>query len=502
MRRVLPPTNPERLFDVAQTRAIEQAAMAGLPPHTLMHRAGLAGARLALAIAPHADRVWIAAGPGNNGGDGVEAAVHLAQSGKQVTLSLIGDVAALPADAKQACERAQAAGVQIDAGAIAPKAIPDLALDALLGIGASRAPQGPLANAIHQLNALRCPVLAVDLPSGLHAGTGQPLGEACVEADHTLALLTLKPGLFTGKGRDHAGTVWLDTLGVDCTAQAPCAWLTGRIEAALPSPRHDLHKGSFGDVVVIGGAPGMTGAALLAARAAHAAGAGRVIVNLLGGPVFTHDPLRPELMFREDWPGPDRHAFTTSTVVCGCGGADAVRQPLPGLLSQVPRLVLDADALNAIATDTALQSLLQTRDERGLATVLTPHPLEAARLLGTDTASVQADRLGAAQRLADRYRSTVLLKGSGTVIASLDQPPSINPTGNAALAGGGTGDVLAGWLGGLWPQSERALAIAGHAAVAHATARAAAFLHGAAADGISAGPLRAADLIERMHAQR
>jgi hydroxyethylthiazole kinase-like uncharacterized protein yjeF len=502
MRRILTPPHALRLFDVAQTRAIEQASTPALPPHTLMRRAGVATARLALAVAPHADRIWIAAGPGNNGGDGLEAAAQLTQAGKQVEVSLVGDAASLPDDAKDAWTRALKAGVRIRAGGLVPQPPPDLAIDALLGVGANRAPQGLFAAAIHQINALPCPVLAMDLPSGLHANTGQPLGEACVDADHTLSLLTLKPGLFTGAGRDHAGAVWLDTLGVDAEAQAPRAWLAGLADAVLPSPRHVLHKGSFGDTVVIGGATGMSGAALLAARAAHAAGAGRVFVNLLDRPAFSIDPLRPELMFRDVWPGADLHTLTHSTVVCGCGGGDAVRVPLPRLLSQVPRLVLDADALNAIAADTTLQTLLQARGARGLGTVLTPHPLEAARLLGTHTASVQADRLVAAQRLADHYRCSVLLKGSGTVIASAGQSPSINPTGNAALASAGTGDVLAGWLGGLWLQWARALPNASNAAVAHATARAAAFVHGSAAQGIAAGPLRANDLVERMHAQR
>jgi len=502
MHCIHPPIDSQRLFNVAQTRTIEQTALAGLPPHTLMCRAGLATAQLALAIAPHANRIWVAAGPGNNGGDGLEAAALLTQWGKRVTVSWVGDVAALPADAKEAWAQALASGVHVEADPLTPPESPDLVIDALLGIGASRAPTEPLAALIHRINTLACPVLAVDLPSGLHADTGQPLGETCVVADHTLALLTLKPGLFTGAGRDHAGTVWLDTLGVGRDAATPCAWLAGNDSIALPARRHAQHKGSFGDVVVVGGAVGMTGAALLAARAAHAAGAGRVLVNLLGGPTLTHDPLRPELMFRELWPGTDVRALKQTTVVCGCGGGDAVRAPLPRLLSQVPRLVLDADALNAIASDVALQALLQTRAARGLTTVLTPHPLEAARLLGNDTASVQADRLVAARALADRYRCTVLLKGSGTVIASPCHTPSINPTGNASLASAGTGDVLAGWLGGLWPQWAAALPAAENAVVAHAVARAAAFMHGAAADSIAAGPLRAADMIERLHAQR
>ncbi len=502
MQRILPNIEALRLFDVAQTRATEQAAMAGLSPHTLMRRAGLATAQLALAIAPHAARVWIAGGPGNNGGDGLEAALHLTQWGKQVDVSLIGDAAALPDDAKEALVRAQAAGVRIDVGRSMPLEAPDLAIDALLGIGASRASQGPIADAMRSLNELPCPVLAIDLPSGLNANTGQPLGDACVIARHTLALLTLKPGLFTGAGRDHAGTVWLDTLGIDTSANASCAWLAGRTNAEPPARHHAQHKGSFGDLAVVGGASGMTGAALLAARAALAAGAGRVFVRQLGEPPVSHDALSPELMFRADWPGADLHSLQRTTVVCGCGGGLAVRELLPRLLSAAPRLVLDADALNAIASDTVLQTLLQARAGRGLPSVLTPHPLEAARLANVSTAEVQADRLAAAQHLADRFQCTVLLKGSGTVVSSAGRLPSINPTGNASLASPGTGDVLAGWLGGLWAQWAGASADAEAPMHAHTSAVAAAYLHGAAAEGIHFGPLRASELIERLHAQR
>ena len=279
---ILPIRHDRALFDAAGTRRAEQRAAAALPAHTLMRRAGEAVARLALAIAPHAQRVWIAAGPGNNGGDGLEAAIHLLGWGKDVEIALLGDPAALPADAQAALARAQAAGVHIGSTAALPSDSPQLAIDALLGVGASRAPQGSIAACIRHLNALACPVLAVDLPSGLHAGTGQPLGDACVNATHTLALLTLKPGLFTGAGRDHAGRVWLDALGVDTSGEAPEAWLSGVAPSTrMAARRHTQHKGSFGDVAVVGGARGMCGAALLAARAAHAAGAGRVYVELL-----------------------------------------------------------------------------------------------------------------------------------------------------------------------------------------------------------------------------
>ena len=496
MQRVLPPPRSLPLFGVQRTREIEQRASAALPPHTLMRRAGLAVARLALALAPHARTVWIAAGPGNNGGDGLEAAVHLLAAGKTVRLSLIGSTENMPADARDALARAQAAGVSIGTDMPADIADADIAIDALLGIGASRAPNEALSQAIARLNALSAPVLAVDLPSGLNAGTGQPLGGACVRAHHCLTLLTLKPGLFTALGRDRAGQLWFDDLGIAAAPEPADAWLVGA-DDATPAPRsHAQHKGSFGDVAVVGGAPGMTGAALLAARAAHAAGAGRVYLSLLDGQRSTHDPLRPELMFRAEWWKNAEASLRQATVVCGCGGGEAVREPLPRLLSAAGRLVLDADALNAVAGDAKLQTLLRARAKRGRMTVLTPHPLEAARLMAFDTAQVQQDRLGAAQSLADDLNCVVVLKGSGTVVAAPGLSPRINPTGNASLATAGTGDVLAGWLGGVWAQEDGDL----HLERAAQAACAAVFRHGAAADACRSPVLRAGDLIEAMRA--
>lgn len=495
MHPVLPLARELALLDAAQTRALEQLASASLPPHALMRRAGESVARLALALAPHAQRVWIAAGPGNNGGDGLEAAMHLRAWGKTVEVSLLGDAARLPADAADALARAQAAGVSIGA-APSPTDPPGLAIDALLGVGASRAPTGALAACIRALNARHCPVLAVDLPSGLHAATGQSLGDDCVNASHTLALLALKPGLFTGSGRDHAGRVWLDALGVENQIGQPAAWLSGPADA---SPRrHAQHKGSFGDVAIVGGAPGMSGAALLAARAAHAAGAGRVHVAPLDGSrsMARLDPIRPELMFRDDWLRSRAEVLARTTVVCGCGGGDAVRAPLPRVISLAHRLVLDADALNAIAADTLLAELLRARSASNRGTVLTPHPLEAARLLGCTTTEVQADRLRAAQQLADRFHCVIVLKGSGSVIAAPGSVARINSTGNAALASAGTGDVLAGWLGGRWAQ----LASGNELAAAFGVARQAVAEHGAAAEPRPAGALRAGDLIERLYA--
>jgi len=487
--RISPTGGPWPLHGADASRAAEHAALAGQAPHALMARAGLAVARLAIAWAPRARRVQVLAGPGNNGGDGLVAARHLRAAGLAVRVSLLADPGRLPADAAKALSDAQDADVAIDIGSI-DGGEADLCIDALLGIGASRSPQGLIAAAIAAINERKVPVLAVDLPSGLHPDTGALLGPAAVRADATLALLTLKPGCCTGHGRDHCGELWLDTLGV--TADGPTAWLSG--PPLLQPRRHASHKGSFGDVAVVGGAAGMVGAAWLAARGALAAGAGRVYCSLLDPQATQLDPARPELMTRRAWWHSPPALLAQSTVVCGCGGGEAVRAALPPLLSHAARLVLDADALNALAADPGLQPLLRARATRGLATLLTPHPLEAARLLHTDSAEVQRDRPAAARQLAADTGAAVLLKGSGSVIAATGRPTHINPTGNAALATAGTGDVLAGWAAGLWAQQSDAAAAD--------LAAAAAWQHGRAADlyaqAGNRGPLRAADLVEAL----
>ena len=489
-RPVLPTAHDRPLRDSAGSRALECAAAVSLPPHALMARAGLASARLARALAPHARTIDICCGPGNNGGDGLIAAVHLHQVGLAVRAVLLGDPQKLPVDATDALRQARAGGVRIDT--VLPASLDgDLLIDALLGQGANRPVEGTLMQAIERINAAKRPVLAIDLPTGLHGDTGATLGGAVVRADHTLALLSLKPGLFTGHGRECAGRIWFDGLGVESDAVAACALLAGAPQArtARGWRGHTQHKGSFGNVLVIGGVAGMAGAAVLAARAALAAGGGRVYLAGSGLPHDGFDPSRPELMLR---PVPALLAppmLASGTTVCGCGGGAAIRDWLPPVIHHAARLVLDADALNAVAAEPALRLAVRARASRGLPTIVTPHPLEAARLLGSDAAAVQIDRLRAAQTLADDLAACVVLKGSGSVVATPDALPRINPTGNARLATAGTGDVLAGWLGGLWAQHGEDRSIQDIAA-------AAVWLHGQAASlSPGRGPLLAADLI-------
>jgi len=492
------------LHGSACSRRLEQAALARLPAHQLMQRAAAAVAALARALDPHARLIWIACGPGNNGGDGLLAAALLQRQlpRTRVLVSWHGEEDRLPDDARFALQQARCAGV---AFCDSPPQAFDLGIDALLGLGSRGLESGVMADWMRALQQTRSPVLCVDLPSGLDPDSGRwrnafellPRGPR-----HTLSLLTLKPGLFTADGRDAAGQVWLDRLGVDPAGAAPDAWLSARQPAGSPprQQRHALHKGSHGDLLVLGGqdvsvdGAGMTGAALLAARAGLQAGAGRVYLGLLGADPATPalDLLWPELMFRPAQASAEGELARQATTVCGCGGGSAVRAVLPALLQHSPRLVLDADALNAIGARPDWRRQLSGRLARGLQTVLTPHPLEAARLLDSHSTEIQSGRLAAARRLSDELQCVVVLKGSGSVIAAPGRRPLINPTGNALLATAGTGDVLAGMIGACWAQVHAA---AGSDAALQAT-RSAVWQHGALADGWPAGRgLRASELL-------
>jgi hydroxyethylthiazole kinase-like uncharacterized protein yjeF len=457
------------LHDAAATRRIETEALAGRPEDELIQQAGLSVAKLAMAIAPHGSRIWVACGPGNNGADGLEAARQLQSWGKTV---FVTNLAWGTSDGNVKRHRLQRA---VDAGVAWLSTPPDefdLCIDAMLGLGSQTRPaDARLRDWIGGIRARRKPVLSIDLPTGLNPDTGWT-GEDVVAADHTLSLLTLKPGMFTGGGRDVCGCVWLDDLGVAPTllatpnAPPPTAWLSAAPDPAVRP--HASHKGSYGDVCVVGGAQGMTGAALMAASAALHAGAGRVFVSLLNhGAPLAHLGLL-ELMLRPF----ESLAIKDMAVVCGCGGGTQIAACLPELFTAARALVVDADGLNAMAADPKLGLLLRQRGDRGGPTVMTPHPLEAARLLGTSVDSIQRDRLHAAKELSQNFNCTVVLKGSGTVISSPSEVPLINPTGNGRLACPGTGDVLAGMIGaGL--------------ALGHGAARASAeavFRHGQIAD--------------------
>jgi len=488
----------QALHDSAASRFLERLALETLPPFTLMQRAGLAAARLALSLAPHERCFWVFCGPGHNGGDGLESARVLHLTGRKAVAILAGGrPECLPPGAHTAYQRALDAGVEIRFALPAPAMLQGhLVIDALLGLG-FQGKERPLPETLTQafalLQAHRGPVLALDLPSGLNPDTGE--GQAWTpRATATLSLLTLKPGLFTGQGRDLSGSVWWDPLGVTGSI-APSAWLS--CGALPPARRPTQHKGHFGDVTVIGGAPGMTGAALLAARAAHASGAGRIYLCLIEGSshekpspaILSLDPVNPALMFRR-MDELMQHTELEQTWVLGCGAGSGVAEVLEQAFKYAARLVIDADGLNAIAASPALRAGLQARSHNGRPTILTPHPLEAARLLACTTAQIQKNRLQAAQGLADDLGCVVALKGSGTILASPKATPFINLPGNASLGSPGTGDVLAGWMGGWWAQEPGI-----HPLI---IARNAVAWHGLAAEPGWNGPALATDLIEQM----
>lgn len=481
------------LLDTAALRLLERQLNASLPKGALMERAGLAAARLARARWPAANRVRLLCGPGNNGGDGLVMARHLHLHGLDVRVLQVRLSEEMPADRLRAEQRARQAGVPMTDQLDLSDA--DLVIDALLGIGLRSSPRGPVQHALHVMAGHQAPRLALDLPSGLDADEGRDWGAVPCQA--TLSFLAAKPALWTGAGRSLCGELWLDDLDASPSitphlATQACAWASGQMSDWRKwSPRSNdptgIHKGRVGQVWVASGTPTMAGAARLAGRAALASGAGRVY---LAG-AETIDTGQPELMGSTERAALE--ALPPACAVVGCGGGDAVTRQLADWLAFAGQLVLDADGLNAVARNPQFGEALRQRAARGLRSVLTPHPLEAARLLGLPSASaIQEARLQHAQALAERYECCVVLKGSGSVVAAPGAKPMICTRGHAALASAGTGDVLAGWLGGLMAQAPQA-PLQDLAALACAW-------HGAAAEQwpMGGGPARASALIEAM----
>lgn len=467
------------LYSVAEIRAIEHAAAQRLPAGALMQRAGQAAANAALDMLPFSTsraRVLVLAGPGNNGGDALEVAAHLAFAGAQVVVLHFGceePGGQCSPEREAALQRARGSKARFEQ--LSPSSLAEqewnLVIDGLFGIGLSRAIDGNLRALVEAVNALPCNRFSLDIPSGLDADTGAVVGPdgVAVQATHTITYIADKPGLYTCSGRDYAGDVQLARLDIDAALYPSTRCHLNDVKffaRHLSKRRHNTHKGSYGNVAVIGGAPGMAGAVTLAARAALMSGAGRVYACHLDTPP-AYDSTQPELMLRSA----QEFDMDGAVIVAGpgLGATSASCLALEHAVHSAAPLLLDADALNLLAQDTALQAAVA---ERSAATIITPHPLEAARLLDMSAGAVQDDRPGAARELAARLRAMVVLKGSGTVLAKPDGHIVINTTGNPALATAGTGDVLAGLCGSLlaqgWPAWEAALS--------------AVWLHGMAAD--------------------
>jgi hydroxyethylthiazole kinase-like uncharacterized protein yjeF len=456
------------LYDAAALRALESEMASRLGDgFGLMARAGQAAWRELLAHWPGLQRIVVVCGPGNNGGDGYELCRHAHESGRDARVLRLESHAPRTDLARRASEAFREAGGRVAtpgsgfAGA-------QLVVDALFGIGLSRAPDADTAALIEAINGSGLPVFSLDVPSGLDADRGSAPG-AVVRATHTLQLLGPHTGLYTGDALDCTGTLSLSTLGADdALARAPAAaWRLGReaLDGWLSPQRRNAHKGDSGHVLCVGGDTGHGGAVMLAADAALRCGAGLASVATRSAHVPGLLARRPEAMAR----GVDGAAalaplLARADVVAlgpGLGQGSWGRALYGAVLAAGLPLVLDADALNLLAA---------APRELAADTILTPHPGEAARLLGMETTQVQADRFAAAARLVERYGCVVVLKGAGTVVAAPGQSPRVVAAGNPGMAVGGMGDLLTGCIAALRARGMPAFEAASLGALLHALA--------------------------------
>jgi NAD(P)H-hydrate epimerase len=460
---------PQALYTAQQTREIDELAskQLGIPAATLMRRAGRAALQIVQQQWPKAQKIVVVCGTGNNGGDGYEFArqamqaglkPHIIQLGKPENFSLLTKAAA--------GNYAALDGLVTQFETYLPEA--DLVIDALFGTGLDRAVSGDYQRAVEAINQASCPVFAMDIPSGIHADTGNILGLA-VKATATLSFIGLNQGLFTADGAECAGKVFFDDLSVPSEVTQQISAAATRIELSdysqLFGRRHrNAHKGLFGHLLSIGGDHGMSGAIRIAAEAAARVGAGLNSVATRELHALMINQARPEIMAH----GCENPAELTAllqkatALVLGPGlGQQAWGQQCFDLALQAdaPK-VIDADALNLLSQNPQQQSNW----------ILTPHPGEAARLLNCSTAEVQADRFAAVRALQQRYGGVIVLKGAGTLVYDGAGPIHLCNHGNPGMSSGGMGDALAGVIGGLLAQQFDPSSAACAAVVMHSMA--------------------------------
>lgn len=460
---------PHTLYRAAQVREFDRIAIeeCGIPGATLMQRAGAAAFDVLRARWPKARSVAVACGEGNNGGDGFVLARLAHEAGLQTRVLQVGDAACLRGDALAAHQALTHNGVCVVPFSAEALRGCDVIVDALFGTGLDRAVSGAWRAAIEAINHAATPVLALDIPSGLHADTGRVLG-AAVRATATVSFIALKQGMFTGLGPDHCGAVVFNDLDVPAdifTRAQPSALRLDLTHAPTLAPRsRAAHKGDYGRVLVIGGDHGMAGAARLAAEAAARVGAGLVIIATRAAHAPGLISTRPELLCRgvesAAQLAPLLHEASVIAVGPGLGCGAWASELLTAVLEMRTPLVIDADALNLVALDP------RKRDDW----VLTPHPGEAARLLGCSAADVQADRFQAVREIQRRYGGVAVLKGAGTLICNGAEPIAVCSAGNPGMASAGMGDVLTGVIAGLRAQGVAASAAAPLGVCLHATA--------------------------------
>lgn len=495
------PTSPAApgLYSIAESGAIEVSHAKSYPNVSLMQRAGEAVATLAVEVMRQRKskkRVLILAGPGNNGGDAWVAARALQTKKIPVLVWVLGEQKSGDPTAK----KAYAAYVKTK-GAVVRECPSDtmfsacgLIIDGIFGIGLTRAPAAEFSAAIATVNQQRArtgaATLAIDIPSGLSADSGHALGEV-IRADLTLTFLGLKPGLFTADGSDYCGEIHVETLGVELPATSGELLTRERAANLIPQRRNNSHKGSYGSVAIIGGAEGMVGAAVLAARAALHMGPGKVYLGLVANKAMSVDAINPEIIFRNAETLVDDANITALAIGMGLGEDKLAARLLKRALARKRLLLVDADALNLIASNPSIGAAFEAyaakhRASAGFQAILTPHPGEAARLLKTTSARVQQDRVGSALKLAARYNSIVVLKGTGTIIATPDGRYLINTSGNPGMASGGMGDALSGMIAAFLAQGLPAFDAAQLGVYLHGAAADACLMHGMAPLGLTA----------------
>ncbi len=478
--RSMPDKNclPAALYRADQVREMDRLAIGkyGIPGDTLMERAGQAAFELMRRRWPQARRILVLTGTGNNGGDGFVLARLALQEGLNVRVRQLGDRERIQGDAHtNAMRYAALSGDWQPCGEHLPGDV-DLIIDAVLGTGLERSVEGRWARVLGQVNAARTPVLSLDIPSGLHSDTGVILGTA-VCADACISFIALKQGMFTADGPDCCGDIHFHALDVPAKVYASQVLSARRLDWAgqrshLRPRKRSAHKGDFGHVLVVGGDWGYAGAARLCAEAALRTGAGLVSLATRREHLSPLLAGRPEIMVHgvEDVAQLEPLLERAGVIALGPGlGRQSWGQALwKRVLDMELPLVVDADALNLLA------EAPRHREDW----VLTPHPGEAARLLGRTVRDIHADRFGAARDIQRQYGGVVVLKGAGSIIASgAHHPPAVCSDGNPGMASGGMGDVLTGvvaaWLAQGWPGREAAqLAVCLHAAAGDKAARA------------------------------
>ncbi|WP_268799307.1 NAD(P)H-hydrate dehydratase [Pseudomonas huanghezhanensis] len=461
------PQLPDALYSAEQVRELDSRLIAaGTSGLELMQRAAHAAWRAVRRRWPDATQLTVLAGRGNNAGDGYLVAVLAQRAGWQVRVLAVGDASALTGDAQYAYKEALAAGVTIETWQ--HQALGGIVLDALLGTGLKGDVREPYAGAIKAINDSSLPVAAIDIPSGLSADTGSMLGVA-VRADLTITFIGLKVGLFTGDAADLIGELVFDDLQADPAIVTQVSVSVKRLDTfnlptLAPRPR-TAHKGMFGRVLVMGGDYGFGGAALLATESTLRSGAGMVTLGTRPEHVSAALTRFPEVMSAGISSANQLmkliEAATVLVVGPGMGQHSWGRSLLSAAANAERAQVWDADALNLLA-----EGFVQLPQ----GCVITPHPGEAARLLGISTKDIQADRPSAARALARKFNAVCVLKGTGSLVVNPDGDLALCDRGHPAMATGGLGDVLSGVIGALMAQKMSAFDAACLAVWLHATA--------------------------------